>query len=194
LEVSLAERGPDLVDPRLLKALAHPIRTDILSVLQEGPSSPSRIERRLESVSINLISHHMKVLKDLGCIELAETVTRRGATEHVYRVVGPFVLGDEEWAKLTRKARQPLTAAILRSISGDLAASIGAGRFDELPDSHLSRTPMNLDREGWAEVRDILARALEEVIEAGERSEGRDEPVMPVTVAIMQFPKAEAKA
>lgn len=187
----LAKRGPELVDPRLAKALEHPIRTEILVILRHGPSSPARIQRQLENVSLNLVSHHMKVLKKLGCIELAETVNKRGATEHVYRAVRSFIVSDEEWRKLTPKMRLPLTATVLRLLSNDLAQAIGAGRLDEIPDTHLSRTPLKLDREGWSEAVDILARTLDEILEVGGRSvkrmEAGGEPPLRVTVAIMQF-------
>ncbi len=192
----MAKRGPDLVDQRLAKALEHPIRTDILSILRNGPSSPARIGRQLQNVSLNLVAHHMKVLEELGCIELMETVTRRGAKEHVYRALGPFVVSDEDWARLTPKLRQPVTAEILRRISDDLANSIGSGQLEERDDNHVSRTPLSLDDQGWSDVGAILKRALEEVMEAGEKSAGRleaggEEPLQ-ATVAILQFPTASS--
>jgi DNA-binding transcriptional ArsR family regulator len=193
----LAKRGPDLIDPRLVKALEHPTRVEILNILWEGPSSPARIQRRLEHVSLNLVSHHMKVLKKLGCVELVETVSRRGAKERIYRTVGPFIISDEVWNELTPKMRQPVTAAILRMISNDLARSLGAGKFDAIVDNHLSRTPLQLDREGWSEVARILERATDELVEAGEKSQQRleagDETPVPAMVAIMHFPMAEGE-
>lgn len=189
----MAKRGPDLVDPRLAKALEHPLRIEILSILRHGPSSPARIERQLEHVSLNLVSHHIKVLKELGCVELAETVDKGGSREHVYRAVGPSFVNDEEWEELTPKVRHRVTVSILRAIANDLAESLGTGRFDEIPGHHhLTRTPLNLDYEGWSETQDILTRALEEVIEVGHRSSKRlresEEPGTPATIAIMQFP------
>lgn len=191
----MAKRGPDLIDPRLAKAIEHPIRADILGILWEGPSSATRIERRLEDVSHNLISHHMKVLKELGCIELAETLSKRGAREHIYRAVRPPILGDEEWVALTPKTRQPLIAMALRRISDELAKSLGSGKFNEIPDNHLSHSQLRLDREGWSEVCEVLARALDDVFKArtksGERIEASGEAPLAVTVAIMQFPTAD---
>ena len=188
----MAKRGPDLIDPRLAKALEHPIRIEILSILREGPSSAARIERRLENVSLNLVAHHMKVLKELEFIELVETVRRRGAREHIYRPLGPPIVSDEEWAELTPRMRQPITAAILRLISDDLARSLGAGTFDEVVDIHLSRSPPETRRGGLAEVMDLLTATLDEVVAIGARSSKRikdgDEAATPVTVAIMQFP------
>jgi DNA-binding transcriptional ArsR family regulator len=188
----LAKQEPELVDPRLAKALEHPIRIEILSILQEGPSSPTRIQRELETVSLNLVAHHMKVLKELGFVELVETVSKRGAKEHIYRVARSPVISDEAWDELTPKMRLPITATVLRLISSDLARSLSAGLFDEIPDVHLSRSPLKLDREGWSEVVALLTRTLDEILDIGSRSSERlatsDEAPTAVTVAIMQFP------
>lgn len=193
----MAKRGPDLIDTRLAKALEHPTRVEILSILRDGPSSPARIQRRLENVSLNLVSHHMKVLKELDCVELLETVSKRGATEHIYRALGSPILNDEAWKELSPKLRKPVTATILRMISSDLARSLGSGKFDENSNVHVSRSPLNLDQEGWSEVVDLLARTLDEVIEIGARSVSRleagDETPTAVTVAILQFPIEESE-
>lgn len=188
----MAKDPPALVDPRLAKAFEHPIRIEILGILGEGPSSPARIQRRLDNVSLNLVSHHMKVLKELGYVELMETVTKRGAKEHIYRLLGTAIVSAEEWERLTPEMRRPITGTVLRMISHDLSQSLIADKFEERTDNHLSRSLLNLDREGWTEVVDVLARTLDEVLAAGERSRKRIESggadSIPVTVAIMQFP------
>jgi len=182
---------PNLVDQRLLKAMAHPTRIHILDILSEGPSSPARMQRRMENVSLNLVSHHVKVLRDLGCIELVKTVPRRGAKEHIYRVKERQFFTAEEWEAIEPKARQPITSVILRMISEDTGRSLSEGKFDELVDNHLSRSPVELDREGWSEVVDVLARALDEVLEADAKSRERvyesGEELMAARVVIMQF-------
>jgi len=190
----LSKRGPELIDPRLAKALEHPIRTDILSILRDGPSSPARIQRRLDNVSLNLVSHHVKVLKDLGCIELVETTSKNGATERIYRAVGPPVLSDSEWDELPPAVRRRITVRIVRRISDDLARSLGTVPWDRGMDTHFSRSPLRLDRQGWREIGAVLERTLDEVLEIGDRSAKRceaagEEPTA-TTVAIMQFPAA----
>jgi hypothetical protein len=139
----------------------------------------------------------MKVLKDLGCIELVETVRKRGARERIYRAVELPIVSAEEWERLSPSMRQSITIAILRLISNDLAVSLGTGKIDELPDRHMSRTPLKLDREGWSELVKILARTLDEVLGVGARSLGRiedgDETAMSVTVALLQFPTLESE-
>jgi DNA-binding transcriptional ArsR family regulator len=193
----MAKRGPNLVDPRLAKALGHPIRIEILSLLTVEPSSAARIQRQLENVSLNLVSHHIKVLKDLGCIELVETVSRRGAKERIFRAVEPFVVSAEEWDALAPKLRVPITTTILGAISNDLARSLGSGKFDELSNRHLSRTALRLDQKGWLEVVDLLVGTLGRVREIGDKSakrvEASDEAPISATVAIMQFPTVESE-
>jgi DNA-binding transcriptional ArsR family regulator len=188
----LATKSPPLIDPRLLKALAHPTRVHILDILSEGPSSPVRMRRRMQNVSLNLVSHHVKVLSDLGCIELVETVDRRGAREHIYRARERQFFDREEWEAVDPKQRQPITAILLRMISEDTNRALSEGKFDERPDNHLSRAPLKLDREGWSEVVEILARALDEVLDADARSAERarlsDEALLPARVVMMQFP------
>lgn len=182
---------PTLVDPQLLKAMAHPTRQYILHVLSEGPSSPVRIQRRLGDISLNLVSHHIKVLRELGCIELVDTIPRRGATEHIYRATKRTMFTAEEWASLDAKDRFPMTADILRMVSEDTQRSMVEGKFEELADNHLSRSPIELDSEGWAEVVTTLERALEDILEAhaksAERAQVSGEELMNARVVMMQY-------
>lgn len=187
----MTKTEPALVDRRLTKALAHPTRVHILSILNEGPSSPSKIAKRLDNVSLNLTSHHIKVLRDLGCIELVREVTHGGRTEHIYRATKRQFFTAEEWEGVEPHARQPITVSILRLISEDVGRSLLSGKFDEPPDNHLSRSPLDVDREGWREIVSILERTLEEVLEVNVRSAERarlsGEDLMKVRVVMMQF-------
>lgn len=186
------ETQPSLIDQRLLKALSHPTRQQILDLLVEGPSSPVRMQRRMDNVSLNLVSHHIKVLRDLGCIELVETKKKRGATEHIYRVTRHAMFSAEQWQEIEPAMRPALTANVLRMISDDCSRAFVENKFDELDDNHLSRTVLELDEEGWSEVVGSLKRALDEVLEANARSAERaqqsGEDLKSSRVMIMQFP------
>jgi DNA-binding transcriptional ArsR family regulator len=183
---------PRLFDPRLVAAMSHPIRVQILGLLTEGPSSPARMQRLMENVSLNLVSHHVKVLRDLGCIELIEVVKTRGAQEHIYRARKHPYLTAEEWEAMDPIERHPITATILRTISEDTGRSLAEGRFEERADNHLSRSPVELDEQGWGEVVTSLARALDEVLEAharsAERAQASGEELMVARVVMMQYP------
>lgn len=188
------KRPPQLVDQRLLKALSHPTRILILDILSEGNNSPTGIQRRIGDVSLNLLTHHIKVLRDLGCIKLVEKVPKRGATEHIYEVSERQFLTVKEWEAVDSKHRRPITSTIMRTISEDTGIAFADGRFDERTDNHLSRSPLELDEKGWSEVVSALAKALDKVLEADEKSKkraeeaGTEDDLFPARVVIMQFP------
>jgi hypothetical protein len=78
---------PISIDQRLAKALSSPLRASALALIAEGVASPKAIADEL-GLDVRGVAYHVRVLRKLGCIELAETKQRRGAIEHIYRVVG----------------------------------------------------------------------------------------------------------
>jgi len=76
---------PVSIDHRLAKALSSPVRARALHLIAEGVNSPKAIAESLGK-DVRGIAYHVRVLHELGCIELVETHQRRGAVEHVYRV------------------------------------------------------------------------------------------------------------
>lgn len=183
--------SPPLIDQRLLKALAHPVRVHILDILSEGPSSPSRMHKRMENISLKMVSRHVRFLQNVGCVELIDVINDRGGKEHIYKATERQFINKEEWEAIEPRFRAPITATLLRVISEDLDKALLDGKFDELPDNHLSRSPLELDKEGWSEVVAALAQALDRVLDAHdksvERAENSDEELMAARVVIMQF-------
>ena len=76
--------APTLIDPRILKAQSHPIRAEILKISSEGPNSPSRMHKRMKNGSLQVICHHIKVLREVGLIELVQIKERGGRKGHIY--------------------------------------------------------------------------------------------------------------
>lgn len=184
---------PKLIDPRILKAQSHPIRAEILNILSEGPNSPSRMHRRMQDIgSLQLVCHHVKILRDIGLIELVRIKKHGGRKEHIYRATKRQYFSLEEWMAVDPKLRDPVIGTILRQISDDTGRAAAEGRFSEFPDSHLSRSPIELDAEGWTEVVKALEVALERILEAHARSKERaqisGEALMVARVVMMQFP------
>lgn len=168
----MAKNAPDIIDMRLLKALEHPTRVHILSILSEGPSSPSRIARRI-GVNVRLVSYHMKILREMGCVEEVETVEKGPGIEHIHRAKERQFFSAEEWEAFDPKNRAPVTATLLRLISEEVSGALATGKFDELPDNHLSRSPIEVDEKGWAELVEILARTMHEVLAVHDKSQER---------------------
>jgi DNA-binding transcriptional ArsR family regulator len=76
---------PLSIDQRLAKALSSPLRARALALIAQGVASPKAIADEL-GLDVRGVAYHVRVLRKLGCIELAETRQRRGAIEHIYRV------------------------------------------------------------------------------------------------------------
>src|SRR5919201_5357320 len=119
----MARSSLDLVDPRIAKALSHPMRARILVILGERVASPNEIAELIEG-RLPTVSYHVRALLDLGCIELVDTAQRRGAIEHYYRAgVRPF-FSDRDWKRLPRSGRQGISAAALRIIWEDVGEAL----------------------------------------------------------------------
>ena len=157
----MAKQPVGLVDPRLAKALSHPMRTRILSILNERVASPNEIAEMIDERLPN-VSYHVRALLELGCIELVSTAQRRGAIEHYYRAVTRPFFSDRDWKRLPRSARQAVSDVVLQLVWEDVSEAIKKGTFDSRSDRHLARAPLVLDQEGWDEVRDLLRNVLSE--------------------------------
>jgi DNA-binding transcriptional ArsR family regulator len=152
------------VDSRLAKALAHPLRVQLLAALNEGVASPNELAKRLDEPLTN-VSYHVRMLHELGTIELVETEPRRGALEHYYRaIVRPF-FADREWKRLPRNARGSISDAVLQLVWEDAAEAIKSGLFDEREDRHLSRTVLMVDDEGWGELNELLVELIDRAMQ-----------------------------
>jgi len=152
----------DITNPNLARVLAHPLRVQILGVLDERIASPSEIARELEA-PLGTVSYHVNQLKSADFIELVRTAQRRGALEHYYRATLRPRITDEVWAELPELVKQALTGSALASISARVNSAALAGGFSRT-DAQLSKTELTLDERGWsAVVREI--KRLDERIE-----------------------------
>lgn len=180
----------DGVEQIVAKAFAHPLRVQILIILNERVASPNLLAQELDQ-SLNLVAYHVRVLEKYDCIELVDTKQRRGATEHFYRATRRQFLTDSEWARMPEVLRPGIATAMLKSVFQDVEEAVSAGTLEEIDDVHLSRTPMVVDRQGWGDVATLLGETLERVLEiqaeAGERLANGDEPGIVSKVHLLHF-------
>jgi hypothetical protein len=180
----------DDVEQIVAKAFAHPLRVQILIILNERVASPNLLAQELDQ-SLNLVAYHVRVLEKYDCIELVDTKQRRGATEHFYRATRRQFLTDAEWARMPEALRPGLSGAMLKPIFDDVEEAISGGTFDQREDRHLSRTPMVVDPKGWNDTVEVLGEALERVLqiqaEASQRLADSEQPGMLSKVAILHF-------
>ena len=186
----MAKQPAGLVDPRLAKALSHPMRARILTILNERVASPNEIAEMIDERLPN-VSYHVRALLELGCIELVSTAQRRGAIEHYYRALTRPFFSAKDWKRLPRSARTAITDVGLQMIWDDTAEAVKSDTFESRSDRHLSRTPLQLDDQGWGEIADLLAKTLEEAQSIGSKSEKRlakaKEDGIPTRLVLMHF-------
>jgi DNA-binding transcriptional ArsR family regulator len=159
------------LDERLAKALSHPLRSRILTVYNDRVTSPNQVSQELDEPLGN-VSYHTRILRDLGCLELVKTEPRRGAVEHYYRATVRPYLDDVQWSRLPASLRRQLTGQTLNEVWVDVHTAADAGGFDH-PETHVSRSRLQLDEQGWREVTELLSDTLDRAFEIHAESAGR---------------------
>lgn len=182
--------SPEAITQQLAKALAHPLRVRILSSLHNGISSPNQLAQELGEPLGN-VSYHVKTLLEYDCVELVKTEPRRGAVEHFYRATDRAFLSDSDWAKIPASARKGISGALLESIGNSATEAMAAGTIEARSDSHLTETPLQLDKKGWNDLNKVLADAVSKAgkiqKEAAERLADKDAEAISTKLAIMHF-------
>jgi DNA-binding transcriptional ArsR family regulator len=174
-------------DAILLKALAHPVRARALTVLNQRVASPSELAAEQEE-AVGYVAYHVRVLHELGMIELVNTRQVRGATEHFYRSTAKPCLDDEFWGRLSIGSRTGISVANVGVLNNAIREAFEAGTFDSRTNRHLSNVSLDLDERGWNEANDLLKSCLEGLLKIGVESEARDgEATMRATFGLMSF-------
>jgi DNA-binding transcriptional ArsR family regulator len=161
-----------IVDKHMFAGVvSHPVRCRALTILADREASPVEIGREL-GMDPSHIAYHVKVLLANGLIELTEEIPRRGSIEHRFRAVFRE-LSDEDYAALSSEEREGYSRGIFCLAAADASCAFSAGSFGDRHDHHISRMPLQVDEEGWSEVRDLfedtLRRLYEIRQEAGDR-------------------------
>jgi DNA-binding transcriptional ArsR family regulator len=179
----------NISDPRLIKALAHPLRIRILAILEEDAASPSELAERLDAPLGN-VAYHVRALANLGLIKLVRTTPVRGAVEHHYRAQERARVSEGAWEQVPSLMREWMVDSALGQIGEYVGAAASAGGFDG-DGSHLTRTSLALDAQGRTE----LSAAMNELIEKAEaietaskkRAAGAQDTQNPVGLVMMLF-------
>jgi DNA-binding transcriptional ArsR family regulator len=185
------------VDQKLVKALAHPLRVEILTILNERMASPNELSKELEE-GLSQVSYHVKVLKDFECIEMVKTEPRRGAVEHYYRATARAYLTDRDWKKLPDSVKPGVSGSVVQIILDEVIAALKGGTFDAREDRHLSWTPGVVDEQGWKESVDLANETLDRTIAIQAASAKRlaksGEDGIPAITVLMNFEGLSADA
>jgi DNA-binding transcriptional ArsR family regulator len=161
----------NVTDPRIVKALAHPLRVRILGALERRTASPTELAGELDAPLGN-VSYHVRQLARLGLVKLVSETPRRGAVEHHYRLdVRPSV-SDHAWSEAPTIVKQALVGSALGQIGEQVSEAAERGGF-ERADAHVSRLPLTLDAQGFAEAAAILAEVVDRLKQVEDASLSR---------------------
>ena len=163
-KVAKRKRKPDGSPQEVLvKALNHPVRVRALTILTEKVASPKEIAAQIDTPLSN-VSYHVRVLDELGLVEIVEEESVRGSVAHFYKAVERPLIDNPDWEKLSPKVRSAFSGYVIETLMSDAASSLAAGVFDRREDRHLSRTSLVLDERGWRKVSEIQTKALDQIL------------------------------
>ena len=134
--------------------MAHPLRVQILSVLEQRVASPRELSDELDAPLGN-VSYHVRTLAGLGLIKLVKKTPRRGAIEHYYEARGRAVVSDKAWAEVPDIVKRALLGATLADVSEEVNAAAAGGGFDR-DDIHLTTSRVVVDERGWRDLSKLL--------------------------------------
>lgn len=187
----------DITDARLIKAYAHPLRLQILSLLDNRVASPKQIAEELDTPLPNT-AYHVRQLASLGLVELVRRTARGGAIEHHYTARVRPTVPDEVWATLPEIVKRAYSGGLLQQAITQMVAAAETDGF-LAPDSHFTRTPGRLDAKGWKAVARELHKTLGRIERLVEESEARlaanpEEEGKTANVVMAFFEQADPKA
>jgi DNA-binding transcriptional ArsR family regulator len=187
-----SSEGPpitDIEDPRYVKALAHPLRVRILSMLEERDASPVQLAEHLDA-TLGTVAYHVRTLERLGLIEMVATHQRRGATEHVYAAREHPRFSDSAWSSTNPMAKHVMIASALSQIGEFATNSAAAGGFDR-SDASFTRNVVKVDEEGWSALAEATRAWLDQVAEieatAAKRLKKSAQPAMDAGLVVLLF-------
>jgi DNA-binding transcriptional ArsR family regulator len=161
-----------LVEARIHRLLAHPLRHAIFKRLGEGPASPEQLARDLEEPK-RRVCDQLEVLKKEGLAELLEKRPGpKGGWIHIYQA-RHLLLDTADWEALPEKSRATSTASNVRQLQGEMGRAVEAGLYHAHPHNVFIRRSMNVDDEGMKELDEIYVEAYEKSLTVQHRSAER---------------------
>jgi hypothetical protein len=160
-------------------------------------ASPNQLAHALGE-ALGSVSYHVRILRELDCVELVSTAPRRGALEHYYRATARPWLDDEQWAQLPSSVRRETLGRTLSELFEEASKASLKGGFGD-PETHVSRIPLVLDEQARTELTALLAQTHEAARRIHADSASRraqhgpdDPPAIATELGLMHFRTADA--
>jgi DNA-binding transcriptional ArsR family regulator len=161
----------EIDDPRLVKALAHPLRIRILGILEQRSATPKELAEILD-VQLENLSYHVRTLRDFGFIKLERRRMVKGAVEHRYGMVARPRITADVWQQLPAMVREALDAASLDQIWDVVTRAVTQDKMSR-PESQMARRVARLDEQGFADMSKVVGQAVDKLVEIEKQSAQR---------------------
>lgn len=145
---------PTNISQDLFRALAHPLRVEILRILTKGVLTATDLAKILDE-SISTVDYHLKVLFDYGYVERVKSEPRRGACAHFYHATSTSTLDSRRWKGLPEAVCQDLVSAALDAFVSHALAAVQAGTLGAPTGPGFHWYPMRVDEQGWLELTQL---------------------------------------
>lgn len=186
-------RGDSPLD-RVLHALGHPVRRQILRSLVRRDGSASSISKGLD-LDLSVVSYHLNqvLARECGVVELVETVERRGALEKIYALRFEALGGGDPFRRM-----EPGEGIRPMSVEESFIVAVSAmeeAPFGDLPGSTWQWSLAQVDADAWREIcaarEEFERRTLAAVEASGAR--GPEKDTRDVVVGAASFPAEELR-
>ncbi len=188
-----AGRRSDSPLDRVLHALGHPVRRQILRSLVRRDGSASAISKELE-LDLSVVSYHLNqvLARECGVVELVEAVERRGALEKIYALKFEALGGGDPFRRL-----EPEEGVRPMSVEECFIVAVSAmeeAPFGDPPGSTWEWSLARVDAEAWRAICEAREEFERQTLAAVRASQARDpEKTRDVVVGAASFPAEELR-
>lgn len=189
---TVGRRLPRLPE-RLAKVFSHPLRAQLLALLNEESGSPHDLKERLaargDERSLNLIAYHVQVLAKYGAIELVDTESVRGATKHIYAANRKMLIDGDDWLELPDEAQIGICANAIGEAVERAQAALEHGTMSK-DDPVIVNLKLQVDDRAWEVIREHVTVAWDQVESVEPTAVNRTpDPAdrFPVTVSLLAY-------
>jgi DNA-binding transcriptional ArsR family regulator len=188
-----AGRRADSPLDRVLHALGHPVRRQILRSLVRRDGSASAISKQLD-LDLSVVSYHLNqvLARECGVVELVEAVERRGALEKIYALrFGALGGGDPRPRPEAEEGVRPMSVeeSFIVAVSAMEEAPSG-----DSPGGTWEWSLARVDAEAWRAIREAREEFERRSLAAIRASQARDpENTRDVVVGAASFPAEELR-
>lgn len=187
-------KGRKKIEEVITWAWGHPIRVQILILLnQKGTHTAAQLAELMDE-SVRDVSSHLTELVERGSVEIAEIEKVGNLDRHWYRAVESPYFSDADVASMTPEQVRVIAGLQIQSMIAEVMAALWAGKIDSDPRVFLAWDWRNVDAQGREEIADEQAGSWERMqqieVESTNRCAESGEEAESVVVAVLGFPRA----